>query len=125
MGSTPLTVLLFGDITDSWVDGIDYVFDQATTTQWLRSFLEDLFSAAKAEIRGMDSFLQESLGACSNFQELAQKYRYTSDQVGLVHAMLLYTVRAVLLLECVSSTLFSVLQRRLWLCLLDELTVPN
>ncbi|ORY05388.1 conidial yellow pigment biosynthesis polyketide synthase [Clohesyomyces aquaticus] len=99
MGSTHPTVLLFGDITDTWVDGMDYVFGQATTTAWLRSFLDDLFSACKAEIRGMDSFLQESFGACSNFQELAQKYRYSSDQVGLVHAMLLYTVRAVLLLE--------------------------
>lgn len=107
MGSTPPTVLLFGDITDTWVDGMDYVFDQATRTPWLRSFLEDLFSAAKAEIRGMESFLQSSFGACSNFQELAQKYRNTSDQVGLVHAMLLYTVRAVLLLECVSSPFFA------------------
>nr|AOO87091.1 polyketide synthase [Alternaria alternantherae] len=99
MGSTPPTVLLFGDITDTWVHGMDYVFDQATRTPWLRYFLEDLFSAAKAEIRGMESFLQDSFGACSNFQELAQKYRNTSEEVGLVHAMLLYTVRAVLLLE--------------------------
>jgi len=107
MGSTPPSVLLFGDITDTWVDGMDYVFGQATTTPWVRCFLEDLFSVSKAEIRGMDTFLQESFGACSNFQELAQKYRYSSDQVGLVHAVLLYTVRAVRLLECVFSPLLS------------------
>lgn len=101
MGSTPPTVLLFGDLTDSWVDGMDYVFDQATTTPWLQSFLNDLFSAFKAEVRSMDGFLQESFGHSSNFPELAQKYRRSSDQVGLVHAMLLYTVRAVLLLEYV------------------------
>jgi len=105
MGPTHPTVLLFGDLTDAWVDGMDYVFGQATTTPWLQSFLDDLFSAFKAEVRGMDSFLQESFGPCSNFQELAQKYRRSSDQVGLVHAMLLYAVRAVLLLECVSSPL--------------------
>lgn len=108
MGPTHPTVLLFGDLTDTWVNGMDYVFGQTTTTPWLQSFLNDLFSAFKAEVRGMDSFLQESFGACSNFQELAQKYRRVSDQVGLVHAMLLYAVRAVLLLEYVFSPLLPI-----------------
>ena len=102
MGPTHPAVLLFGDLTDAWVGGMDYIFNQATTTPWLQSFLYDLFSAFKTEVRGMDNFLQESFGACSDFQELAQKYRRSSDQVGLVHAMLLYAVRSVLLLECVS-----------------------
>jgi hypothetical protein len=101
MGSTHPIVLLFGDLTDAWVGGMDYVFSQASTTPWLQSFLDDLFSAFKTEVMDMDSFLKESFGACSNFKELAQKYRRSRDQVGLVHAMLLYTVRAVLLLECV------------------------
>ena len=108
MGLTHPTVLLFGGLIDAWTDGMDYVFGQATTTPWLQSFLDDLFSAFKADVRGMGSFLQESFGACSNFQELAQRYRRSSDQVGLVHAMLLYTVRAVLLLECVPSSLLSI-----------------
>lgn len=108
MGPTHPTVLLFGDLTDTWVNGMDYVFGQTTTTPWLQSFLNDLFSALKAEVRGMDSFLRESFGACSNFQELAQKYRRLSDQVGLVHAMLLYAVRAVLLLEYVFSPLLPI-----------------
>lgn len=96
-------VLLFGDVTDAWVDGMDYVCGQATTTPWLQSFLRDLFSALKDEVRTMDRFLQESfgIGACSSFQELAQKYRHQGDQVGMVHAMLLYAMRAALLLECV------------------------
>jgi hypothetical protein len=102
MGSTQPTVLLFGDVTDSWVDGMDYVFREATTTPWLRAFLEDMFSAFKAEVRSMDRFLRESFGSSSNFQELAQKYRQTDDSVGMVHAMLLYTVRAALLLKSVS-----------------------
>ena len=101
MGSTHPIVLLFGDLTDAWVGGMDYVLSQASTTPWLQSFLDDLFSAFKTEVMVMDSFLKESFGACSNFKELAQKYRPSRDQVGLVHAMLLYTVRAVLLLECV------------------------
>ncbi|ROV92577.1 hypothetical protein VMCG_08955 [Cytospora schulzeri] len=103
MGSThPLpTVLLFGDVTDAWVDGMDYVCSQATTTPWLQSFLRDLFSAFRDEVKAMDRFFQESfgIGACSSFQELAQKYRHSGDQVGMVHAMLLYAVRAALLLE--------------------------
>ena len=105
MGPSHPTVLLFGDLTDAWIDGMNYVFSQATSTSWVQFFLDDLFSALKAEVRSMDSFLQESFGACSNFQELAQRYRRSSDQVGLVHAMLLYVVRAVLLLEYVCSTL--------------------
>lgn len=105
MGSTypHPTVLLFGDVTDAWVEGMDYVCSQATTTPWLQSFLKDLFSAFRDEVTAMDRFLQESfgIGACSSLQELAQKYRHAGDQVGMVHAMLLYAVRAALLLEYV------------------------
>lgn len=99
MGSTHPAVLLCGDVTDSWVDGIDHIYDQATTTPWLQSFLVQLFAALKSEVKAMESFLRETFGACSSFQELAQKYRHSGDQVGMVHALLLYTVRAALLLE--------------------------
>jgi len=109
MGSVQPTVLLFGDVTDAWVDGMDYICGQALTTPWLRSFLEDMFSAFKAEVRNMDRFLRDSFGTSSSFQELAQKYRNPGDQVGMVHAMLLYTVRAALLLKCVISKLQHVL----------------
>lgn len=97
------TILLFGDVTDTWNDGMDNVCKQATTTPWLRSFLRDLFSAFEAEVRTMDRFLQESfgIGACSSLQELAQRYRRSSDEVGMVHAMLLFTVRAASMLQCV------------------------
>lgn len=101
MGSTHPAVLLFGDVTEAWVEGMDYVCGQATTTPWLQSFLGDLFSAFTIEVRDMDRFLRESFGVCSSFQELAQKYRHQGDEVGMVHAMLLYAVRAALLLECV------------------------
>jgi hypothetical protein len=97
------TVLLFGDVTDVWTDGMDDVCRQAATTPWLLSFLRDLFSAFEAEVRTMDRFLQESfgIGSCSSLQELAQRYRRSSDEVGMVHAMLLFTVRAALMLQCV------------------------
>ncbi|KAJ4287151.1 Non-reducing polyketide synthase curS2 [Kalmusia sp. IMI 367209] len=99
MGLNQPTVLLFGDVTDAWVDGMDYVSRQAITTPWLQSFLEDIFSAFKAEVRSMDRFLRESFGDCSSFQELAQNIRHSGDPVGMVHAILLYTVRAALLLK--------------------------
>jgi len=99
MGPTYPTVVLFGDVTDSWLHGMDYVYDQVPTKPWLHSFLDDLFSVLKTEVRSMDQFLRESFGTCSNFQELAQKYRHSSDEVGMVHAMLLYTVRASIMLE--------------------------
>jgi hypothetical protein len=110
MGSTHPhpNVLLFGDVTDAWIDGMDYIFAQATTTPWLRSFLRDLFSAFETEVSAMDSYLQGSfgVGACSSFEELVQKYRHTEDQVGMVHAMLLYTVRAALMLQYVTHVSF-------------------
>lgn len=103
MGSTQPTVLLFGDVTDPWVEGMDYVCGQATTTPWLQQFLDDLFSAFKQEVRNMDRFLRDSFGAASSFKELVQRYRHSGDQVGMVQALLLYTVRAALLLKCVFS----------------------
>lgn len=103
MGSTHPILLVFGDLTDPWAVGVDHIFGQASTTPWLQSFLDDLYTAFKAEVRTMDGFLQESFGACSSFQELAQRYRRASDEVGMVHAMLLYTIRAALLLEFVPS----------------------
>ncbi|KAK2786783.1 polyketide synthase pks13 [Onygenales sp. PD_12] len=93
------TVLLFGDVTDPWVDGIDYVYNQAATKPWLRSFLGDLFTVLKEETRAMDRALQESFKACSSFQELAERYRHTGDEFGMAHAMLIYAIRAVVLLE--------------------------
>lgn len=99
MGSTHPVVLLFGDVTDSWVEGIDYIYDLATKTPWLHSFLVQLFAALQSEVRAMESFLRESFGTCSSFQELAQKYRHSGDPVGMVHALLLYTVRSALMLE--------------------------
>ena len=102
MGSTP-AVLLFGDVTDPWVDGMDYVTEQAASTPWLQAFLDDLFTAIKAEVKGMDRYLRESFGNASSFKELAQQFRRTDDKVFLVHGILLYTVRAALLLKYVSD----------------------
>lgn len=99
MDSTYSNVLLCGDVTDAWVDSLDYVYALAATTPWLQSFLIELFSIFRVEVRNMDGFLKESFGECSSFQELAQKYRYSGDEVGMVHVMLLYAVRAALLLE--------------------------
>jgi hypothetical protein len=102
MGSIHPTVLLFGDVTDPWVGGVDYVFSQATTKPLLQSFLGDLFSVFKAETRAMDRVLQDNFGNCSSLQELAEKYRNGGDEFRMAHAMLIYAVRAALLLECVS-----------------------
>ncbi|KAL4948626.1 conidial yellow pigment biosynthesis polyketide synthase [Aspergillus filifer] len=101
MYSSHSTVLLFGDVTDPWVEGIDYVYSQAATKSWLQSFLGNLFSAIKAETRAMDRALQDSFRDCSSFQELAERYRHRGDDFGMAHAMLIYAVRAVVLLETV------------------------
>ncbi|KAL6232447.1 hypothetical protein BDW75DRAFT_247181 [Aspergillus navahoensis] len=102
MDSNHRTVLLFGDVTDPWVDGIHHVYSQAATKPWLQSFLGDLFSVLKAETRAMDRALQDSLRDCSSFQELAERYQHTGDEFGMAHAMLIYAIRAVVLLETIS-----------------------
>ncbi|KAK8134346.1 hypothetical protein PG984_006358 [Apiospora sp. TS-2023a] len=99
MNSLHRNVLLFGDVTDPWVDGIDYVFRQAAAMPWLRSFLGQLFSAFRAETKHMDRTMQDSLGTCSSFQEMAQRYRHTADDFGMGNAMLLFALRASILLE--------------------------
>jgi hypothetical protein len=43
--------------------------------------------------------LQDSFRDCSSFQELAERYRHTGDDFGMAHAMLIYAIRAVVLLE--------------------------
>ncbi|KAK2758262.1 polyketide synthase pks13 [Arachnomyces sp. PD_36] len=102
MDSNHRTVLLFGDVTDPWVDGIDYIYSQTATKPWVQPFLDDLFSVLKAETRAMDRALQESFKNCSGFQELAERYRHTGDEFGMAHAMLIYAIRAVILLDSVS-----------------------
>ncbi|KAJ6133989.1 conidial yellow pigment biosynthesis polyketide synthase [Penicillium sp. IBT 18751x] len=51
----------------------------------------------------MERTLQDSFRDCSGFQELAERYRHTGDDFGMAHAMLIYAIRAVVLLEAISS----------------------
>jgi hypothetical protein len=97
------TVLLFGDQTDSWVDGIDQLYKQAASTPWLKSFLDKLYDAIKAELKitTIDRALQNSLGHFSSLQELGERYRHSTDDLGVVRSLLLHTVRAGNLLQWV------------------------
>jgi hypothetical protein len=99
------TILFFGDQTDSWVSSIDQLFKQSSSAPWLQFFLDELAIAFKAQTKGMDHILKESLGDFSSLQELAEKYRYGSDEMGLVQAILIYTVRAGMLLQYVLAYL--------------------
>ncbi|KAH7305603.1 hypothetical protein B0I35DRAFT_361901 [Stachybotrys elegans] len=95
------TVLLFGDQTDSWVEGLDQLCKQAASTPWLHDFLDGLAAAIKSEASTMtnDRTLQECLGHFSSLQELADRYRSTDDELGVVRALLHHTVRAGTLLQ--------------------------
>lgn len=99
MASSPQTILYFGDQTDSWADGIDQLYRQAATTPWLKTFLDELCQAVKEESAGMDWVLRDSLGVYSSFLDLADRYRHTTDEVGMAHAVLLHVVRAAMLLQ--------------------------
>ncbi|KAG7289996.1 Non-reducing polyketide synthase rads2 [Staphylotrichum longicolle] len=97
------TVLVFGDQTDSWLGGLDQVYKQASSTPWLQSFLDDLTNTMTAEIRSamLDRALQDTLGAFSTLQELGERYRHTTDELGMAHALLLHAVRSATLLQWV------------------------
>lgn len=99
------TVLLFGDQTDSWADGIDQLYKQASSTPWLRAYLDKLSNVIKAEAKiiTMDRTLQNSLGNFSSLQELGERYRHTTDELGMVQALLLHTVRSGNLLQWVKQ----------------------
>ncbi|KAL2401278.1 Non-reducing polyketide synthase curS2 [Exophiala dermatitidis] len=95
------TVVIFGDITDPWVDGLDQLFKQSVSTPWLKSFLDELAGVVRAEAKSvlLDRALQDSLGHFSSLAELGEKYRHTTDEFGLARAILLHAVRAGFLLQ--------------------------
>jgi len=100
---TPTTILLFGDQTDSWVEGIDLVYKASSSKPWLKSYLSSLADAFNAEIKAttMDRKLRDSIGHFSSLQELGDKYRHHTDELGVVKALLLHTVRSSILLQWV------------------------
>jgi 3-oxoacyl-(acyl-carrier-protein) synthase/malonyl CoA-acyl carrier protein transacylase len=101
--SAVTTILVFGDATDSWVDGLDQLYKQAGSTPWLKTFLDKLADVINAEVRTctMDMTLQDSLGRFSSLQELGERYLDSNDELGVVRALLLHAVRAGFLLQWV------------------------
>lgn len=105
MSTSHKTLLYFGDQTDSWVDGIDYIMKQALSNSWLRSFMNDMARKVKEETRAMEPAITESLGDFTSLFELAERYRDTADEAGLANAILIYTMRAAMLLQLVKFSL--------------------
>lgn len=103
--TTMATILLFGDQTDSWVDGIDQLYKQARSFSWLQSFLNDLAHVIHTETNAcmIDSTLRHSLGHFTSLQELGDKYRHTTDELGMARALLLHTVRSGTLLQLIKK----------------------
>ncbi len=99
------TILLFGDQTDSWVNGLDQLYKQAVAEPWLRSFLNQLTAAiiAEATTITLDRKLRDSLGQFSSLQELGDRYRHTTDELGVVRTLLLHAVAAGTLLQWVKQ----------------------
>lgn len=95
------TILFFGDQTDDWLDHINYIAKKAVYTPWLKSFMEDLCGKVKSETRGMEPTITENLGEYSSLYELAERYTHTTDEAGLVNAILIFTMRAAMLLQYV------------------------
>ena len=93
---TATTVLLLGDATESWVDGLNQLYKQAASTPWLNTFLDELTETIALEARAasLDRSLQDNLGHFSSLTELSDRRRYESEQFGLVRAHILHAGRA-------------------------------
>ncbi|KZN88913.1 Conidial yellow pigment biosynthesis polyketide synthase [Penicillium chrysogenum] len=98
---TTTTILLFGDQTDSWIEGIDQLYNQAASTPWLKSFVDNLACVVNAETKTilLDRALQNSLGHFTSLQELGDRYRHSNDEFGVARALLLHTLRVGTLLQ--------------------------
>ncbi|KAJ0329999.1 hypothetical protein COL5a_003829 [Colletotrichum fioriniae] len=101
MAHSQKTILFFGDQTDPWVDGIDYIMKQAGLAPWLQCFMSDLCKKVKSELSNFESPITKSLGEFSSIYELAEKYRHKIDETGVANAILIYTMRAAMLLQCI------------------------
>ena len=95
------TVLLFGDQSDAFVEGIDYICKQAEHQPWLRSFLADASAVLNDETRYWERALRESLGSFHTIQELSDQFRHQGDGIGMAHGLLVFIMRQSLLLQSV------------------------
>ena len=95
------TVLLFGDQSDAFVEGIDYLCKQSDQWPWLQCFLSDTLLVLQDETRQWESALRQSLGSFHTIQELSDQFRHQDDDVGMAHGLLVFIMRQGLLLQSV------------------------
>ena len=95
------TVLLFGDQSDAFVEGIDYIYKQAEHQPWLRLFLAETCTVLKDETKHWERPLREVLGSFSSIRELSDRFRHQGDVSGLAHGLLVFIMRQSLLLQSV------------------------
>jgi hypothetical protein len=93
------TIVVLGDQTDPFTDGIDYIYHQAQYQPWLQSFLADSHAAFKDEMKHWDHELKESVGTFDTFHQLCDRFRYEADDTGIPHGVLVFIMRQALLLQ--------------------------
>ena len=105
MPQSAQTVLLFGDQSDAFVEGIDYLCKQAEHQPWLQLFLGEASAILNVETRHWELALREVLGSFHSIQELSDQFRHRGDVSGLAHGLLVFIMRQGLLLQSVSFPL--------------------
>ena len=101
MSPSTQTVLLFGDQSDAFVEGIDYIYKQAEHQPWLRSFLTDISAVLKDETKHWEPATRESLLNFHTIHDLSDQFRHHGDETGLAHGLLVFIMRQSLLLQFV------------------------
>ncbi|TLD17653.1 uncharacterized protein PgNI_00006 [Pyricularia grisea] len=101
MSSTAKTILYFGDQTDQWIDGLDFIRKEARFAPWLQKFMADACQKLKEEMKDCESIIRDSLGDFATLYDLAEMYRHTPDETGFANAFLIYIMRAAMLLRCI------------------------
>ena len=102
MGSTTRdqsVILYFGDQTDQWIDGLDFIRKEARFAPWLQKFMADAGQKLKEEMKDCECIIRDSLGNFATLYDLAEMYRHTTDETGFANAFLIYIMRAAMLLR--------------------------
>lgn len=93
-------VLVFGDQTDTFYPTIKLLYSQASSSPWLRRFLQSATAVVKEEINALEPRLRDSFGGdFTDLVHLAGRFQGSNDTDGLPSTVLVNVMRAGVLIQ--------------------------
>ncbi|TLD11092.1 hypothetical protein PgNI_05168 [Pyricularia grisea] len=97
-------VLVFGDQTDTFYPTIKLLYSQASSSPWLRRFLQSATAVVKEEINALEPRLRDSFGGdFTDLVHLAGRFQGSNDTDGLPSTVLVNVMRAGVLIQYAES----------------------